>query len=206
MKQTLSEPTNYYIEGLYTMSKTIERLRWFNYRNKSKDRTRIEALLQKPPTKAWRNFLIHMAKTKGWKKLGAGAFGMVFEVPEKDYVVKVFTDTSYMQWVKLCSTTLLGNQYVPKFRGKPVRLYRDREIYAVRLEKLEPFKDAFRHGSPGDKFSSDVTTAININRVLNTNIPYRVLFPSMFGQNNEYNYGELTKNTLTYYQGMITKT
>lgn len=74
----------------------------------------------------------------GFKAIGQGANAQVYSNIKLPYVLKVFTnaDTAYQQWVKYCKGPLLGNPYVPVFRGGIVRLTPD--AMATRMETLEP--------------------------------------------------------------------
>jgi hypothetical protein len=75
---------------------------------------------------------------QGFRPIGQGLSAQVYMHPKLPYVLKVFTveDTAYPYWVKLCKTVLLGNPYVPVFRGNLVRINADAS--AVRMERLSP--------------------------------------------------------------------
>lgn len=72
----------------------------------------------------------------GFKPIGVGMHGQVYLNPKFPYVLKVFRsqDISYQAWVKACKGPLLGNPYVPVFRGGLVRLTPDAK--ATRMELL----------------------------------------------------------------------
>lgn len=74
----------------------------------------------------------------GFQPIGRGYHGQVYSNPKLSYVLKVFTnqDTAYQDWVRDCQGPLLGNPYVPVFRGKIVRLNSD--AMATRMELLQP--------------------------------------------------------------------
>ena len=80
----------------------------------------------------WANMLAQ----HGFRPIGQGHHGQVYDNPKFDYVLKIFTsaDTAYLYWAKACLGPLKGNPYVPVFRGKTVKL--NSEASAVRLEKL----------------------------------------------------------------------
>ena len=74
----------------------------------------------------------------GFQPIGRGYHGQVYRNPKLPYVLKVFTkqDVAYQQWVIDCKGPLLGNPYVPVFRGDVTRLTPD--AVAIRMETLEP--------------------------------------------------------------------
>lgn len=74
---------------------------------------------------------------KGFKKIGMGAYAHVFTHPNLNYVLKVYIDKAYEEWVKICQTTLRGNPNIPVFRGKPFKVG---PFTIIRMEKLTPFK------------------------------------------------------------------
>lgn len=75
-----------------------------------------------------------LMKNYGFKTVGAGKYGSVFENPSYPYVIKVFMkDTAYLKWLNFAKEHP-NNPYVPKIRGKVVRL--GDKFMAVRLEKL----------------------------------------------------------------------
>jgi hypothetical protein len=74
----------------------------------------------------------------GYQKyyLGSGIFGSVYARPEDDFVVKVFQpDRGYSKYLNYMQTNKM-NPYVPKLRGKPIKL--PNNFTLVRLEKLTP--------------------------------------------------------------------
>jgi hypothetical protein len=73
----------------------------------------------------------------GYKKyhLGNGIFGTVYSRPEDNYVVKIFQpDRGYDRYLQYMQSNL-QNPYVPKLRGKPVKL--PNGFTMVRIEKLK---------------------------------------------------------------------
>lgn len=75
--------------------------------------------------------------SSGYTRLGAGAYGAVYEKPGASYVLKVFTtkDIAYIDYIKLCMSN--QSDYFPRFIGKMVRV---NEVYsAIRMEKLGMF-------------------------------------------------------------------
>jgi hypothetical protein len=98
------------------------------------------------PSDQPRDFWMHRLADAGFKHLGAGMYGDVWEKPGLPYVLKVFSsqDHSYQVWVNLC-VTHRGNPHLPRFVGgkKTIRLTPD--ILAVRMEKLEPLGDNDRY-------------------------------------------------------------
>ncbi len=76
------------------------------------------------------NFLHHY----GFKAIGSGAAGLVFENPKYPWILKIFRkDYAYLRWVKFCLAHP-DNPYCPKFRGKVIRI--TDEFYAIRVERL----------------------------------------------------------------------
>lgn len=72
-------------------------------------------------------------------RLGAGAYGAVYSLPGKDYVLKIFTtdDVGYMKWVEYCLAH--PSKWVPKL-SRPVTL--SAHLSAVRVEPLTPITDS----------------------------------------------------------------
>lgn len=73
---------------------------------------------------------------QGWKRIGKGAYGVVYEHPSFPYVFKIFYDDpdyfKYFNWAKQHQ----DNPHVPKIKGKYIKI--NNKTYAVRMEKLEP--------------------------------------------------------------------
>lgn len=82
----------------------------------------------------WKSSLSSMMRRHGFTILGAGINGAVYENPNYQYVIKVYRkDVGYDDWIQFALTNK-HNSYVPKVRGKPIRL---NDVFtAVRLEKL----------------------------------------------------------------------
>lgn len=73
----------------------------------------------------------------GYEKyhIGSGVFGTVYSRPEDNYVVKIFQpDKGYKKYLDFMQTNW-QNPYVPKLRGKPVKL--PNGFTLVRIEKLK---------------------------------------------------------------------
>jgi hypothetical protein len=74
-------------------------------------------------------------KSKGFAKLGNGAFALVFTHPNLDYCIKIYRcDKGYDTFVQYCMTNKAN--CLPKFRGKIVKI--DKNTRAVRMENLTP--------------------------------------------------------------------
>src|SRR4051812_24193386 len=74
-------------------------------------------------------------RNAGYRRYGnASGFGRVYGRPDDDYVVKIFEDTSYLRFLDLVLKR--PNRHFPIMKGKPTKI--SGEIWAVRLEKLEP--------------------------------------------------------------------
>lgn len=74
----------------------------------------------------------------GYKKyeLGSGLYASVYARPEDNFVLKIFTpDMGYKKYLDYMQNNRM-NPYVPKLRGKPVKL--PNNFTMVRLEKLTP--------------------------------------------------------------------
>lgn len=71
----------------------------------------------------------------GFEFVGGGEFSLVFESPLTDAVVKVYNDECYDEFVKFCFENLT-NPFLPKFRGRGVRLRDGARM--IRIEKLLP--------------------------------------------------------------------
>ena len=99
----------------------------------------IEARMPAIKGNSWKMAMRKIAEDHGLKWMGSGAFGSVFSIPSNpEYVLKVFSDRSYLRWVQLCQTSLRGNKYAPQFKGKPVKLYPDRNLWGIRIKRLLP--------------------------------------------------------------------
>ena len=77
-------------------------------------------------------------KRYGYHKIGGGAYGLVFISERHPYALKVFyNDPAYINWLEYCKKNQ-DNPYIPKIKGKYIRVIPEKEVYAVRMEKLEP--------------------------------------------------------------------
>jgi hypothetical protein len=92
----------------------------------------------------WKRTLVGLMAQHGFKLIGAGVNGAVFQHPNYDYVLKVYrTDGGYDEWLHFARTHV-GNPYVPVMRGGIIRL--NSVFNAVRLETLKacPLESANR--------------------------------------------------------------
>lgn len=82
-------------------------------------------------------------KQYGFKHLGSGNFGSVYERPGYPWVFKIFTyDKAYFNYLTYAMNHQ-GNPHIPKIKGKYIKI--NKNTYAVRIEKLTPISDtAFR--------------------------------------------------------------
>jgi len=71
----------------------------------------------------------------GWRLVGKGHYSNVFENPKYPYVLKVFVDENYKNWLNAV-LKYQDNPYLPKIRGKFIKL--NKEATAARIEKLQP--------------------------------------------------------------------
>lgn len=72
------------------------------------------------------------------KYKGSGTRGIVFKRPNDPYVIKIFLDDpQYLTYVQY-ALKHQDNPHVPRLRGKIMRIYD--EVYAVRIEELQPVK------------------------------------------------------------------
>lgn len=86
--------------------------------------------------------LMQKLNNLGYQKyyLGSGIFGSVYARPEDNFVVKVFQpDKGYQRYLNYMQSNKM-NPYVPKLRGKPIKL--PNNFTLVRLEKLTPITTA----------------------------------------------------------------
>lgn len=73
---------------------------------------------------------------QGWKRIGKGAYGLVYEHPNFPYIFKIFyNDPDYFKYFNW-ATQHQNNPHVPKIKGKYIKI--NDKTYAVRMEKLEP--------------------------------------------------------------------
>ena len=94
---------------------------------------------------------------KGWKYLGSGAFGTVFQHPRKNYVLKVYQDKGYRTFLNFLESEQ-GNPNVVMIKRN---IFKDSETSLnsnspygelVALEKLKPLP----YGSPWWKFIQNI--------------------------------------------------
>lgn len=84
----------------------------------------------------WRGTLKQLMAKFGFKPVGEGNYGAVFENPQYPYIIKVFMkDTAYLKWLDFAKRHQ-NNPFVPKIKGKVTRI--GPYFMAVRLEKLSP--------------------------------------------------------------------
>lgn len=75
----------------------------------------------------------------GYKRLGRGAYGAVYQKTGKDFVLKIFSskDSAFLDFISF-SKRHQDNPHFPKFIGKVVKITPN--YYAVRMEILTPYK------------------------------------------------------------------
>jgi len=84
--------------------------------------------------------LQYVADKYGWKPLGRGAYGWVFEHPTKNYVIKVFSSNrSYENFVKFARLNST-NIHIPKI-SKDARVIPGTSFKYVKMEKLQPISE-----------------------------------------------------------------
>ena len=79
----------------------------------------------------------HVLRKQGFKFIGSGAYGSVWEHPKLNYVLKIFSgnDNAYLAWANTCIQHK-DNPNLPKFVStKPVKIP-GTDLYALRMEKL----------------------------------------------------------------------
>lgn len=93
--------------------------------------------LQRPDS---RHDAYELLRRAGYKRLGSGLFGAVFQAPGKPYVLKVFSakDWAFMEFAKMVMGD--GNPHFPKFYKKVVKV--TDQYYAVRTEPLQPYQNS----------------------------------------------------------------
>lgn len=76
----------------------------------------------------------------GFKSVGSGYYGQVFEKNNIDYVLKIFSnrDKAYRDFINLISSS--NNPHFPKIRGSLVKI--NDSYSAIRMEKLKPNHDS----------------------------------------------------------------
>lgn len=78
-------------------------------------------------------------KNAGYDEIGSGCFANVLHKPSSNTVIKLFRasrEQPYIRFVELAQST--NNVHFPIFRGKVMKV--TERYYAVRMEKLSPFK------------------------------------------------------------------
>lgn len=76
----------------------------------------------------------------GFKALGQGYHGAVYEKPGYPYVFKVYKDDPAYETFVRWAMAHQSNPNVPRFKGKPLRIAPG--TYVVRMENLEPMHGA----------------------------------------------------------------
>ena len=78
-------------------------------------------------------------KQYGFKHLGTGNYGSVYERSGYPWVFKIFTyDKAYFDFLNYARRNQ-RNPHIPKIKGRYIRI--NKNTYAVRLEKLRPISD-----------------------------------------------------------------
>lgn len=97
---------------------------------------RIEEIAR-PPNRAEADWVLQNA---GYRRLGNGSFGAVYQKPGNPYVLKVFTpaDKAYLDFLALARAHA-DNPHFPRFFGKIVPV--TPAYSAIRMERLEPYTD-----------------------------------------------------------------
>lgn len=123
---------------------------------------------------------------QGWKRIGKGAYGIVYEHPNFSYVFKIFYNDpayfTYFNWAKQHQS----NKHVPKIKGKYIKI--NSKTYAVRMEKLKPFPsddsvlEKYIDPDLQSKNKIKIDYYRNIDKlVLFTNLPYlKEYFPELY--------------------------
>lgn len=80
----------------------------------------------------------------GYKRLGYGAYGAVYQKSGSNYVLKIFdsNDRAYLDFIDF-SKRHSNNPHFPKFFGKVVKV--THRYYAVKVELLSPYKGDSTH-------------------------------------------------------------
>ena len=80
------------------------------------------------------NTFYNYLSVHGFKRLGQGHYGAVFEKSGYPWVFKIFKeDAAYLKYVKYCKENA-GNKHLPKIKGSTIKINDD--TYAIRTEKL----------------------------------------------------------------------
>lgn len=89
---------------------------------------------------AWKRSLVQAMKKYGFEMIGAGINGAVFKNPKYPFVLKIFReDRGFDEWLYFALSNQ-NNKFVPKLKGKPIRL--NKIFTAIRMEPLEPCPNA----------------------------------------------------------------
>lgn len=74
-------------------------------------------------------------KANGWKEIGSGSFAKVFEHPEKDYVMKLFTDQCYLAFLRFLERHQ-NNPHIVKVKSIDI-IPKGDNVGLVAIEKLK---------------------------------------------------------------------
>lgn len=85
-----------------------------------------------------RQSLVEKMKNKGWEYSGNGEYGTVLSRPDKNYVLKIYNDYAYDQYLEFIKEHS-DNPHVVKISGI---LEYGKGLKMVSIEKLNPIKDS----------------------------------------------------------------
>lgn len=107
-----------------------------------------------------------MAKRHGLEMIGRGKYGLLFRVPGKDYVLKVYSadDSLYTKWASWCMSN--PSKWVPKFRGSITKI--SEQLNAVRMERL----DKYTGGRAGSEVMANLMVSYKMVRVIGPTSTY----------------------------------
>lgn len=115
----------------------------------------------------WKIGLNKAFEKYGFRPVGEGKYGSVFENPKYPFIVKVFMrDTAYLKWLNFAKANP-DNPYVPRIKGKVIKV--GDLFMAVRLERLTKggsFDDVYNAADGGNKHASKVVDFIEANSKL----------------------------------------
>jgi hypothetical protein len=136
------------------------------------------------------NILYRLMKKQGWKKIGAGAFAIVFSNPEKPYVVKITTipDLGYDHYVQ--SIKKFRNKHFPKISDRKEISYdfndpltNDKEtikFFIYFIEKLYAIDGRIKYSLASELYDIAFESYANQKEIKNIHNNYIKNDPSLF--------------------------
>lgn len=129
------------------------------------------------------NHAEQILRNAGYRSMGTGVSGRVFNKPGADHVLKLFniTDVAYTNFVNLAQRS--NNVHFPKFKGKLIKV--NDEYNAVQMEKLMPVPDTSGSYFPSCFVKSPPYKSYEVAKMLDRYLRMLVGRPAYYGDPTE---------------------